>query len=90
MTQVIDIRFEQAMCDHWWVQDNAKIVRRPEIEYLTSHKNNGFVQCRRSNVDPEYKDTNGLIEEFLQAHEGKESAWRIGAPSYTSTLDNLL
>ena len=41
-------------------------------------------------VDPAYKDIPGLIKEVLEAHEGKESAWRIGAPSYTTTLESLL
>ena len=89
MTTSIDIRFEQAMCDHWWVQDNARIVRRPEIEYLISHKNTGLYNAV-VRIDPEYKDIHGLIEEVLQAHEGKESAWRLGAPSYTTRLEKSL
>ena len=89
MSSLVDRRFEQAMCDHWWVQDNAEIVRRPEIEYLIGRKNTGLYNAV-VRVDPEYKDTRGLVQEVLQAHEGKESAWRIGAPSYTNTLENIL
>ena len=61
MSSNIDIRFEQAMCDHWWVQDNAEVVRRPEIEYLTSHKNTGLYNAV-VRIDPEYKDIPGLYK----------------------------
>ena len=77
------------MCDRWWVRDNAEIVRRPEIEYLIGHKNTGLYNAV-VRVDPEYTDTDALVQEVLVAHEGKESAWRIGAPSYTTTLEHLL
>lgn len=77
------------MCDHWWVLDNAEIVRRPEIEYLIGRKNTGLYNAV-VRVAPEYQDLNALVQEVLEAHQDKESAWRIGAPSYTSTLEQLL
>ena len=89
MTTNVDVRFEQAMCDHWWVQDNAEIVRRPEIEYLVGHKNTGLYNAV-VRVDPNHQDVDGLVQEVLHAHQGKESAWRIGAPSYTDKLKQHL
>ena len=89
MTTNIDVRFEQAMCDHWWVQDNAEIIRRREIEYLIGRKNTGLYNAV-VRVDPDYQDIHALVQEVLEAHKGKESAWRIGAPSYTNTLEHLL
>ena len=77
MTTNIDIRFEQAMCDHWWVQDNAEIIRRREIEYLIGRKNTGLYNAV-VRVNPEYQDINALVQEVLEAHKGKKSAWRIG------------
>ena len=41
-------------------------------------------------MDPDYQDINTLVQEVLEAHKGKESAWRIGAPSYTPKLEHLL
>ena len=82
----IDAIFEQAMCDSWWVQDNGTVVHRPEITYMTSRHDlrlyNAVVR-----ISPQHKEIHKLIYEVMNAHQGRGSEWRIGAPSYTPKLE---
>ncbi len=86
MNRNIDMIFEQAMCDSWWIQDNGNITNRPEITYLQS-----IYDLRLYNavirVSPQYKDIHKLVYEVMEAHRGRGSEWRIGAPSYTPKLE---
>ena len=87
MNRDIDVIFEQAVCDSWWVQDNGVVTKRPEIEYLKSARDlrlyNAVIR-----VSPQYKDTHTLVHEVMEAHQGRGSEWRIGAPSYTKKLES--
>lgn len=87
MRRDIDVIFEQAVCDSWWVQDNGEVVKRPEITYLKSEHDmrlyNAVIR-----VSPQYKDTQKLVCEVMEAHQGRGSEWRIGTPSYTKNLES--
>ena len=86
MNRDIDLIFEKAMCDSWWMQDNGIIVQRPEVTYLTSRHDERLYNAV-IRVSPQYKDIPRLVNEVMEAHRGKGSEWRIGAPSYTSKLE---
>ena len=70
MNRDIDLIFEKAMCDSWWMQDNGIIVQRPEITYLTSRYDERLYNAV-IRVSPRYKDTYRLINEVMEAHRGK-------------------
>ena len=89
MKRNIDVIFEQAMCDSWWVQDSGTVVQRPEITYIKSHHDlrlyNAVIR-----ISPQCKDIHKLVYEVTEAHQGRGSEWRIGAPSYTPKLESLV
>ena len=62
------------------------VIKRPEIEYLKSvHDLRLYNAVIR--VSPQYKDVQSLVREVMEAHQGRGSEWRIGAPSYTPKLE---
>ena len=85
----IDVAFEHAMCDHWWIQDNAQIVRTKDYEYLKSPKDHRLFNAV-IRVSPSFQNHPQLIEEVAQAHKHKGSEWRIGAPSHTPELEKAV
>ena len=85
----IDVIFERAMCDSWWIQGNGNVITRPEITYLQS-KHDRRLYNAVIRVSPQYKDVHKLVHEVMDAHKGRGSEWRIGAPSYTSKLEELV
>ena len=89
MSDVYDVRFEQAMCDHWWVQDNAQVVKKKEVEYLRSAQNSRLYNAV-VRVSPNLKEYQPVVDEVMSAHRGKGSEWRIGAPSYTAALESAV
>ena len=89
MNKDIDLIFEQSMCDSWWIQDNGIVVQRPEITYLQStHDLRLYNAVIR--ISPQYKDIQQLVYEVMEAHQGKGSEWRIGTPSYTPKLEQIV
>ncbi|MBM75175.1 MAG: hypothetical protein CMK59_07225 [Proteobacteria bacterium] len=89
MSDDVDLLFERAMCDHWWLGDSATIVKRAEIEYLKSDQDNRLFNAVLR-VSPQHKNPQQLVEEVMLAHQGKGSEWRIGAPSYTPLLEKAV
>ena len=89
MADQFDMLFEQAMCDHWWVQDNAQVVKKPDYEYLKSRKDHRLYNAV-IRVSPKTIQYQQLIDEVMLAHKGKGSEWRIGAPSYTTELEKAV
>ena len=89
MHTAMDQTFEKAMCDHWWVQDNAQVVKNSQYEYLKSAKDHRLYNAV-IRVSPQLDHYQKLVNEVMKAHQGKGSEWRIGAPSYTKQLENTV
>ena len=89
MADQFDMLFEQAMCDHWWVQDNAQVVKNAGFEYLKSRKDHRLYNAV-VRVSPQFDQYKQLLDEVMLAHRGKGSEWRIGAPSYTAGLEQAV
>ena len=70
LTAEMDQCFEQAMCDHWWVQGNAKIIKNTNYEYLTSHKDHRLYNAV-IRVSPHFRQYEKLIEEVMRSHQGQ-------------------
>ena len=89
MSSSIDTLFERAMCDHWWIQDNAVVVKRADLEYLKSEDDHRLYNAvvRVSSSIGHY---GAIVEEIMSAHRGKGSEWRIGAPSYSRALESAV
>ncbi len=85
----LDRIFEAAMCDHWWLPEDAVVVRRPEIEYFSSPSGDGRLNAV-VRIAPDLPDYGALVREVMDAHRGRASSWRIGAPSYSPALEAAL
>jgi len=85
----VDQRFEEAMCETWWLPEHTRVVSRPDVDYTSSSHTS-----RLFNAVMRVRESQGgyvsLVDEVMEVHRDRHSEWRLGAPSLHAPLETEL